>query len=174
MTAEVEILVSEHNNALTVPVETIVQHGGKTQVAVKKSDGGFEWRDVTLGDSNLAAVEVKQGIKPGEHVALDPSQLLSEYERLQVLILPPPSRREVGAEKAKGEAGGNAARKRAAPRSSMSPAMLEKFRNVPPEDRARLKGASQEERDAILKKAGFTDAELRQLSEIRKGRNGPN
>jgi len=30
-----------------------------------------------------------------------------------------------------------------------------------------MKGASQEEREAILKKAGFTDAELRQLSDMR-------
>ena len=52
--------------------------------------------------------------------------------------------------------------------------MIEKMRNIAPEDRARMKGAGQEVRDAILKKAGFTDAELRQISEMRKQRGGPN
>ena len=36
-----------------------------------------------------------------------------------------------------------------------------------------MKGASQEEREAILRKAGFTDAELRQISEMSKKRSGP-
>jgi len=40
---------------------------------------------------------------------------------------------------------------------------VEKFRKIPPEDRARMKSASVEERIEILKKAGFTDEELRRL-----------
>ena len=37
-----------------------------------------------------------------------------------------------------------------------------------------MKTASQEEREAILKKAGFTAAELQQLFEIRNQVRGPN
>ena len=52
---------------------SVLQLDGKDRVAVKKADGGFEWRDVTVGDANDAEFEVKQGIKPGEQVALDPT-----------------------------------------------------------------------------------------------------
>ncbi len=111
MSARVEILVSEHGNALLVPVETIVQYAGKDHVAVKQPDGDFAWRDVILGQSNDAEVEVKQGLKPGEHVALDPSHLLTEEERSKAHWFPPASKKESGAGRAKGKASGKAARK---------------------------------------------------------------
>ncbi len=72
MTARVEILVTERDNAVTVPVEAILQYDGKDYVAVKRPDGAIEWREVTLGESNEVEVEVKQGINPGEHVAARP------------------------------------------------------------------------------------------------------
>jgi tRNA (Thr-GGU) A37 N-methylase len=41
-------------------------------VAVKRTDGKFEWRPVRLGahDESGKYVEVVRGLKPGEHVAL--------------------------------------------------------------------------------------------------------
>jgi hypothetical protein len=45
---------------------------------------------------------------------------------------------------------------------------FEKLRNIPAEDRARLKNASEEERARILKKSGFTDAELEQMRQMRE------
>ena len=68
MTARVEIRVTERDNAVTVPVEAILQYDGKDYVAVKRPDRAIEWRDVTLGESNRVEVEVKQGINPGERV----------------------------------------------------------------------------------------------------------
>jgi RND family efflux transporter MFP subunit len=47
-------------------------------------------------------------------------------------------------------------------------AFAEKFKNIPAEDRAKMKGASEEERTAILKKAGFTDEELEQMRQMRE------
>jgi len=47
-------------------------------VAVKKPDGGFEWREVGGGDTDGAVVEVKQGLRPGEQVALKFSELIRE------------------------------------------------------------------------------------------------
>jgi HlyD family secretion protein len=44
----------------------------------------------------------------------------------------------------------------------------EKFKNIPAADRAKMKGASEEERNAILKKAGFTDDELDQMRQMRE------
>ena len=81
MTAVVEILISESDNVLTVPVEAIVRYDDKDRVAVKKSDGGFEWREVALGQSNDRFVEIKHGIKSGEIVVVKPLTLLSEEQK---------------------------------------------------------------------------------------------
>jgi HlyD family secretion protein len=51
-------------------------------------------------------------------------------------------------------------------------AFMAKFKNIPEEDRARLKTASPEERAEIMKKAGFTDEELEQMKQFRGGGGG--
>ena len=84
MTAQVEILVNELDNVLSVPIVALVRYDGKDHVAVKKPDGGFDWREVTLGVSNDTLVEVRQGIQSGEVVALKPLALLSEQEKRKI------------------------------------------------------------------------------------------
>ncbi|MHC5541639.1 efflux RND transporter periplasmic adaptor subunit, partial [Singulisphaera rosea] len=71
-TASVEILVDELEDVLLMPLAAVLHEEGRTRVAVKKSDGTFEVRDVTLGASNDTHVEVMKGIHDGEFVALDP------------------------------------------------------------------------------------------------------
>jgi multidrug efflux pump subunit AcrA (membrane-fusion protein) len=88
MTASVEILINELNNVLAVPIQSVLQLHGKHQVAVRKADGTFERRPVALGDANDRLVEVKQGLRAGEFVALNPADLLSEQERRE--YQPPP------------------------------------------------------------------------------------
>jgi HlyD family secretion protein len=88
MTAEVEIHVAERDNVLSVPVEAIVQYDGKDHLAVKKADGTFEWREVTLGITNEREVEVKQGLKPGEQVAIKPLDLLTEQQKQKIRSSP--------------------------------------------------------------------------------------
>jgi len=84
MNAQVEILLTELDTALCVPVQAVLHLDDKYQVAVKKPDGGFAWREVTLGVSNEKVIEIQQGIEPGEHVALDPLSLLTEKEREKI------------------------------------------------------------------------------------------
>ena len=74
-------MVSELDNVLSVPVESVVRYDGKDHVAVKKSDGGIEWREVALGQSNDRLVEVKQGIKSDEIVVIKPQTLLSDDQK---------------------------------------------------------------------------------------------
>jgi HlyD family secretion protein len=81
MTAQVEILVNELGNVLSVPVQAILRFDDKDHVAVKKAGDGFEWRDVTLGISNDESVQVTDGLQDGEVVILNPSSLLSEAEK---------------------------------------------------------------------------------------------
>jgi len=76
MTARAEILIGERDDVLTVPTSAVLRMGGKNHVAVKKTDGGFEWREVVLGDTSGTVVEVKQGLKPFEQVALKPDELV--------------------------------------------------------------------------------------------------
>jgi HlyD family secretion protein len=90
MTAQVEILVNELDNVLSVPVEAVARFDNKDQVAVKKPGGGFEWREVTLGLSNEQQVEVKQGIQSGELVAIKPGDLLSEEQKRAIRNSPTP------------------------------------------------------------------------------------
>ena len=81
MTASVEVLVNERDNVLSVPIEAVLHFEGKDHVAVKKPGGGSEWRDVELGIANEKFVEVKEGIRSGEAVILDPVSLMSEQEK---------------------------------------------------------------------------------------------
>jgi HlyD family secretion protein len=87
-TASVEISLAERDNVLSVPVEAILQYDGKDHVAVKKADGTFEWREATLGISNERIVEVKEGIKPGEQVAIKPLDLLTEQQKQKIRSSP--------------------------------------------------------------------------------------
>jgi RND family efflux transporter MFP subunit len=89
MTALVEIFGDERDNVLTVPVQGVLRFDGKDHVAVKKPDGGFDWRDVSLGLSNEKIVEIKQGLRSGDVVALDPFALMSEEEKRQKFGSPP-------------------------------------------------------------------------------------
>jgi len=83
LTAQVEIFGDERDNVLTVPVKAVLHFDGKDHVAVKKPEGGFDWREVTLGLSDETIVEIKQGLKSGDVVALDPLALMSEKEKRQ-------------------------------------------------------------------------------------------
>jgi HlyD family secretion protein len=73
-----------------VPVESVVRYGNKDHVAVKKSDGGIEWREVALGQSNDRFVQVKQGINSGVIVVVKPLPLLSDDQKRQMKNPPTP------------------------------------------------------------------------------------
>jgi HlyD family secretion protein len=85
MSAQVEILVAERENVLSVPVSTVLPYGGKNHVAVKGPGNSLDWREVTLGLSNGSSVEVKEGLKDGESVVLDPVAQMSEEEKREKL-----------------------------------------------------------------------------------------
>jgi hypothetical protein len=45
-------------------------------VAIKKPTGGFEWREVTVGYKTADVFEVKNGIRAGEQIILEPHKLI--------------------------------------------------------------------------------------------------
>jgi multidrug efflux pump subunit AcrA (membrane-fusion protein) len=81
MTAKVEILVRKRDDVLILPAAAVIRLADKDRVAVKRADGGFDWHDVTMGVSNGTSVEIKDGIKSGDAVALAPQALWREQEK---------------------------------------------------------------------------------------------
>ena len=77
MTAVVDIRVDQLENALTVPVQAVVQRGKKTWCSVATRDG-VERRDVVLGRTNEKLVEILSGLEEGDRVVLNPERLLDE------------------------------------------------------------------------------------------------
>ena len=70
MTAAVEILVANVPNVLSVPVQAVVEKGGKFYCWV--NEGGPKRKDVVLGVANNSRIEIKDGLKEGEEVLLNP------------------------------------------------------------------------------------------------------
>ncbi len=81
MSAEVTIHVeSAGEHVLTVPIQAIVggaELGRTRKVFVSTPDGPQE-REITLGLTNETAVEVKDGLKDGEEVVLNPKALIGD------------------------------------------------------------------------------------------------
>jgi multidrug efflux pump subunit AcrA (membrane-fusion protein) len=72
MTAQSEILITQLDGVIAVPIEAVLDFEGKDHVALKKPDGRFEWREVARGVSNGTLVELKKGVQSGDRVALKP------------------------------------------------------------------------------------------------------
>ena len=196
MTAEVTILVTQLDNVLSVPVQSVIQAQGKDYVFVKTADG-FERREITLGITNQKVIEVKEGLKAGDDVAMNWNTLMTEEEKNKLFapssksstsekdwaVVPPADKANLspglgvagepgkgggpGGEPGTGKARGKGGR-RGGGMPGMDPAVMAKFQNIPAEDRSRMMMATPEERDAIMKSAGFTDDEIEKMAEARK------
>jgi len=80
MTAEVEILITEKPDVLSVPVQAVLEFKGKDHVTVR-TPNGYVRKSVTLGITNNTHVEVIEGVKPGDFVALNPMALMTPEEK---------------------------------------------------------------------------------------------
>jgi HlyD family secretion protein len=159
MTAQVEFQTTELANVLSVPVPAVVYYDRKDHVAVKKPDGKVDWREVRLGKSTGTMIEVKEGLKSGESVAIEATPLLNGGQKLKISLSPPrPARPPWGTNPAPTKANGA---------GGLSPAMRAKLQGITPTDRGKLVNGTPEERAAILKKAGFTADEIRAFPTLR-------
>jgi hypothetical protein len=93
LSAEVDILVLELDNVLTVPVSSVVHYGGKDRVAVRLPEGAIDWREVTAGETNSEVIEIRSGLKAGEAVVIDPVARMTEEEKRQKFGSPIPATR---------------------------------------------------------------------------------
>lgn len=82
MTAEIEVLVSQKKDVLQVPVQCVVERGGKFRAFVK-TPSGIESRELALGGTNDTVLEIVDGLKEGELVLMNPrSDMPDAGERL--------------------------------------------------------------------------------------------
>lgn len=70
MTAEVKILINTIADAISVPVQAVAEFEGNSVVYVVES-GSLLRREVTVGETNEQYMQIVDGLKKGETVALD-------------------------------------------------------------------------------------------------------
>lgn len=78
MTAEVEILIADLDDVISVPVQAIVEEHGKFKCLVK---GEAEPRNVQIGLSNTTKIEIVAGLEPGDEVLLNPRKLIASAKQ---------------------------------------------------------------------------------------------
>ena len=71
MSAEVEVIIAEHRDVLTVPVAALVEVAQGAFCWVKTAQGA-EKRSLQLGDSNERFTVVEAGLQEGDEVVLNP------------------------------------------------------------------------------------------------------
>ena len=74
------------NLALTVPVDAVIDSGGKRVVILDKGDGKFEPREVTLGARGDGFVEVKTGIAAGDKIVTAANFLIDAESNLRAAL----------------------------------------------------------------------------------------
>ncbi len=78
MSCTAEIIVEEHNEAVHVPVQTVLRVDGKPTVFLPGPEGRAVPRAIETGLDNNRMVHVLAGLEPGERVLLTPPLELAE------------------------------------------------------------------------------------------------
>ena len=76
-TAEVEIIVADLKEVVSVPVAAVIERRGEFICAVRSGES-IERRAVTIGQGNDKMVEIVSGLEPGDIVMLSPRSALGE------------------------------------------------------------------------------------------------
>ncbi|QDV36810.1 efflux RND transporter periplasmic adaptor subunit [Tautonia plasticadhaerens] len=179
MTAEVTILIARMEDVVSVPVQAIIEYGGRHHVWVVRPDGGWENRPVEVGMSNTKYVEIDEGLVEGERVALDPRSIMTEAEKRDAFGAggDRKSAEDLGswndedAAKAKAASEQPSARA-AAGAGGAAGGMREMFSKISAEDRQKLFTGTDDEKKEILKKAGMDDAAAQQALDRMKSMGG--
>ncbi len=81
MTANVEIIVAEKDNALTLPIEAVGRKKGQSVVTVLKPDGTTEERVVEVGINNGTLIEIVSGLSDNDTVVVKTGEMASQFNR---------------------------------------------------------------------------------------------
>jgi multidrug efflux pump subunit AcrA (membrane-fusion protein) len=77
MSAEVEVIMNQHTDVLTIPVAAVLETEVGAFCWVRTAEGN-QRRVLQLGDSNDSFIVVKAGLKEGEQVVLNAQALMNE------------------------------------------------------------------------------------------------
>jgi cobalt-zinc-cadmium efflux system membrane fusion protein len=80
MFANIEIVTAAHTTAITIPLASVLDDGGKSVVFVA-TDKGYDKREVTLGLKSDDRVEISQGLSVGDKVVTKGNYLLMEQSK---------------------------------------------------------------------------------------------
>ncbi len=81
MTADAEFICDAVSNALSVPLEAVIEKDGKTFVYVKDAKGGYKRIPVKTGKYNDNFIIITSGLKKGQVVTLrDPTRPMDQQE----------------------------------------------------------------------------------------------
>ncbi len=80
MSAEVDVVVSQHEDVLLIPVAAVVETAEGDFCWVKTADGARKRRSLRLGDTNDVFTVVKAGLKEGDEVVLNTAALVEEAQ----------------------------------------------------------------------------------------------
>jgi RND family efflux transporter MFP subunit len=190
MTAQVEILVTQLDDVLSIPVQAVLEFKNKDYVYVATPNGPSK-REIKLGISNDKLIEIKEGLAEGEQVALSPASLMTDQEKRDAFSTaskgktgewtadavkagdaPGAVPAGKGLADAKKKGGGGAEKGKRA--GGGNPAMRELMQKLSDEDRTKLRSpdTSDADREAILKKAGATDTMIQQMQQMRQQYGG--
>ena len=79
MSAEVEIVLAEHQNVLTIPVAAVIETEKGTFCWIATPEGPKR-RTIKLGDSNDVFIVVKDGLIEGDEVIMNPLAHIDEAQ----------------------------------------------------------------------------------------------
>jgi RND family efflux transporter MFP subunit len=82
MYVSVELHIPRKSPSIIVPAEALVFNGNGVQVAVARN-GTAHFKKVTVARDFGTKVEVRDGIKPGDEVILNPAVTLADGSRVQ-------------------------------------------------------------------------------------------
>ena len=82
MTTNVEIIIERKENVLYLPLEAIIEENGRKTVEIlKKSKDKPETRVIKTGMNNGNIIEILEGVKEGEKVIINKSELNSRWKK---------------------------------------------------------------------------------------------
>jgi RND family efflux transporter MFP subunit len=84
MTAEVNILIDQLDDALQVPLEAVIEINDRFFCAICQQDGSVETRELKVGRANETSVIIESGLEAGEQVVLN----VADEKVMELMTLP--------------------------------------------------------------------------------------
>jgi multidrug efflux pump subunit AcrA (membrane-fusion protein) len=133
MTAEVKIRVETIPNVLQVPVQAIVEHGGKNYCLMYDKATGWSKKEVKIGSTNDKMVVIEEGLEEGDKVVMGASKHREKVKWPKLETIPGAATAEQSAEGGPGRApaaGGRSGRPGGGPAGGGQPNPAQVFKGL--------------------------------------------